>query len=158
VQDASNDCNRNIGRNMRKKYGVILVVIGYMVLLGYAEGWGADWKFIKKNSEGGVLDIDVASISHQPNNIMRASLKLTHSKESVAEWVKQLGKDYKDFSYSIYSAEYNCTERKSRILSRIHYSSDGRIIFSENSPGEWTILTSSSLGDSVFKEVCEQPK
>ena len=155
---ASNVCDETIGRNMTIGYGVILVVIGCSILFSYGEGWGADWKFVKKNSEGSVLEIDVASISRQPNNIVRAWLKLSHTKESVAEWVKQLGEDYKDFSYSIYSAEYDCTERKSRILSRIHYSSDGRIIFSENSPGEWTILTSSSLGDSVFKEVCEQPK
>ena len=140
------------------RYGVALLIIGYIVFFCYRESWGADWKFVKKNSESSVLEIDVASISRQPNNIVRAWLKLTHSKENVAEWVKQLGEDYKDFSYSTYSAEYDCAERKSRILSRIHYSSDGRIIFEENSPGEWSILTPGSLGDSVFKEVCEQPK
>jgi len=66
---------------MRKTYGVIFAVIGYMILFCYAEGWGADWKFIGQDVVGSILEIDVPSISRQPNNIVRVLVKHTRSKK-----------------------------------------------------------------------------
>ena len=140
---------------MRKRYRVILVVIGYMILLWYAEGWGADWKFLGQDIKGSVLEIDVASISHQPNNIVRVLVKHTRSKESVTDWVKRFGEQYKDFSYSVDLEEYDCTERKRRILNLTQYSSDGGVIFSDNSPGEWRLIIPDSMADAAFEEVCK---
>ncbi len=142
---------------MKKRNGVILAVIGYIVFFFCVEGWGADWKPISIDTKGSisVLEIDVASISRQPDNIVRVLVKTTYSKETVADWVKHSGEKYKDFSHAIYLGEYHCTERKSRILSRTHYSSGGEIIFSENSPRKWSIMVPGSPGDTVFKELCK---
>jgi len=147
-----------IGRKMRIRYRFILVAIGYMILLWSVDGWGADWKFLGRDTKGSLLEIDVASISHQPNNIVRVLVKHTRSKESVTDWVKKFGEQYKDFSYSVDLEEYGCTERKRRILSLTQYSSDGEIIFSDNSPGEWILIIPDSMADAVFEEVCKQPK
>ncbi len=40
---ASDDCNHRMEGRMRKKYGVIFAVIGYIILFSYVEGW-TDWK------------------------------------------------------------------------------------------------------------------
>ena len=154
---ASNDCDRKKGDDMRKTHGAILAIIGYMILFWYAEGWGADWKFIGQDVKGSVLEIDVASISLQPNNIVRLLVKHTRSKQSVTDWVKEFGEQYKDFSYSIDLEEYHCTEKKRRILNLAQYSLGGGIIFSDNSPGEWSFIIPDSTADAVFEEVCKQP-
>ncbi len=61
--------------DMRKRNGVILAVIGYIVFFFCMEGWGANWKVIGEDLEDSVWEIDEASISRQPNNIVRASFK-----------------------------------------------------------------------------------
>jgi hypothetical protein len=143
---------------MRKRNGIILAVIGYIVLLFCMEGWGADWKLIGQDVKGSVLEIDLASISRQPNNMVKVLLKRTRSKESVADWVNKFGEKYKDFSYSIDLEEYDCTEKKRRILGLTQYSLDGEIIFSDNSPGEWGFIIRDSMADAICEEVCKEPK
>ena len=140
---------------MRKKHGVIFAVIGYIVFFSCVEGWGADWKFIGQDVKGSGLEIDVASISRQPNNIVRVLVKHTRSKKSVTDWVKEFGEEYKDFSYSIDLEEYHCTEKKRRLLSLAQYSLGGGIIFSDNSPGEWMFIPLNSIAEVIFKEVCK---
>ncbi len=81
---------------MRKRSGVILAVIGYIVFFFCMEGRGADLKFIHQGVEGSVW-IDVASISRQPNNIVGAWLKITYSEMGVTDWVKKWGKNTKIF-------------------------------------------------------------
>ena len=155
VLGVSNNGDHKRGKDMSIKCGVILAVIGYIVFFFCMEGWGADWKLIGQDVEGSVLEIDVASISRQPNNIVRVLVKQTRSKESVTGWVNKFGEEYKDFSHSIDLEEYHCTEKKRRILSLTQYSLGGGIIFSDNSPGEWSFIIPDSTADAVFEEVCK---
>lgn len=146
------------GMDVRKRNGIILAVIGYIVLFFCMEGWGADWKPIGVDDQGSAWEIYVASISRQPDNIVRVWVRRTQSKESVTGRVKKIGEEYKDLSYSINLEEYHCTEKKRRILSLTQYSSGGGIILSDDSLGEWSFIVPGSIGDAVFKEVCKQPK
>ncbi len=92
---------------------------------------GADWKFMGRDIKGSLLEIDVASIFHQPNNVVGVLVKHIRSKESVSDWVREFGEQYKDFSYSVDLEEYDCTGRKRRILNLTQYSLDGGGIFSD---------------------------
>jgi hypothetical protein len=139
---------------MRKRYGVILAVIGYIVFFFCMEGWGADWKIIGKSVPGDLWEIDMTNISRQPDNILTVWVKVTHSKKSVSDFVKERGEKYKDVSYSIQLDEYNCTEKKHRTLSGADYSLGG-VIDSGNSHEEWKFIIPDSVGDGVFKEVCK---
>jgi len=143
---------------MRKRNGVILAVIGGILFFFSIEGWAADWKFIVKDVQGNVLEIDAASISRQPDNIVRLWVKITNSKERITDWIKKSGEEYKDFSTQMSLEEYHCTEKKRRVLSMTFYSSDGGIILSSNSIREWRFIIPDSIGDAVFEEVCKQPK
>ena len=144
-----------IGKNIIIRYRVVLAVIGCTGFFVYMEGWGVDWKFIGQDVKGSVLEIDVASISRQPNNMVRVLVKHTRSKESVTDWVRKFGEQYKDFSHSVDLEEYNCTEKKRRILSLTQYSLDGEVIFSDNSPGEWSLIIPDSTADAILEEVCK---
>ena len=132
---------------------VILVVTGFAIF-GYVEGWGADWKFIGKTVRGNDWEIDTASISRQPNNIVGVWVRVTYSQKSVSDFVKEYGEKYKDVSYSIELQEYNCTEKKAKTLSGADYSLGG-ILNSGNSLEEWKFIIPDSVGDGVFKEVCK---
>ena len=144
---------------MRKRSGVILVVIGYIVFFFCMEGWGADWEFILKDAQDNVWEIDTASISRQPNNIMKVWLKITYSKEAVNRRIKEYGeKKYKDLSYVQVLEEYNCTEKKQRSLTSTYYSSGRKVIRSFQSPGKWSSIDPESTGEAVFKEVCKESR
>jgi hypothetical protein len=142
---------------MRKRNRVILAVIGYIVFFFCVEGWGAAWYCIEIDSDGNALLLDAASISRQPNNIVRAWSKKIYSRKAVNEWVKDVGEKYKDLSYSITLVEYHCTEKKMRILTTTFYSSGGGVI-GESPPDEWMFIVPDSKGEVLFEEVCKQPK
>ena len=155
VHGAGNDCDHKKGKGMKITCGVILAVIGCIVFFFCIAGRGVNWKLIGQDVKGSVLEIDVASISRQPNNIVRVLVKHARSKESVSDWVSNFGEQYKDFSHSIDLEEYHCTEKKRRMLSLTQYSLDGGIIFSDNSPGEWRFTIPDSTADAVFEAVCK---
>jgi hypothetical protein len=75
------------------------VIIGFVIFFFCLDGWGADWKFIGKDDPGSVWEVDVASISRQPNNIVRVWVKITYSKEYVSYFVKDFRERYKDLSH-----------------------------------------------------------
>ena len=145
----------NGGRDMRKRNGVILAVIGYIVFFFCMEGWGANWKVIGEDVGGSIWEIDLTSIFLQPNNFVRVLVKQIHSRKSAIDWVKKYGEQYKDFSHSINLEEYQCTENKRRILSFTQYSLGGEIIFLDNAPGEWMSVPLNSIAGVILKEVCK---
>lgn len=140
---------------MRKKHRVIFAVMGYIAFFFSMEGWGADWKFIAKDVQGNVFEIDTASISRQPNNIVTVLVKTTYSKKGKNEVLKNYGKVFKDLSYCTGLNEYHCTEKKNRTLGTNWYSLDGRMMLSVKSTPEWEFVIPDSMGGLIFKEVCK---
>ena len=147
--------NRKGSRNMEKRNGVILAVIGYIVFFLCMEGWGADWKLIAKDGQGNVWEIDVASISFQPNNIVTVLFKTNYSKKGRNEVVKIFGNIFKDLYYCTRLNEYHCTEKKNRTLGINWYSSDGGLIYSVKSTPEWEFVIPDSMGENCLKAVCK---
>lgn len=139
---------------MVSKSGVTLTVIGYIVFFFCMEGWGADWKFIGIDVQGTLKEINMASISHRPNNIVRVWEQTTFSEIDVNKFVKKLGSKYKDLAYAIALYEYDCAERKTRSLSSTFYSL-GEVISSESSSEGWSFIVPDSVAEAVFKEVCK---
>jgi len=119
------------------------------------EGWGADWKYIDKDSQNNVWEIDTANISHEPNNIVSGLIKTTYSKESIKNYVKKFGKEFNNLSYCKKIAEYYCKEKRTRTVNINWYSLDGKIVYSGNFPSEWEFVVSDSLGESIFMIVCQ---
>jgi hypothetical protein len=141
---------------MKNKYGVILTVIGLIIFFSCMEGWGADWKFVIKSVLSETF-IDVKSISKLPNNTVRVWKKgiLTNKGREVvcAEENKQL--KCKDLSYILALVEYDCTEKKWRLLSATWYSNDGTPLDGEDIENSWKYIVPDSSGDYSLKEVCE---
>ena len=140
---------------MKKRNGIILAVIGYIVFFFCMEGWGANWKLIGIDAKDSVWEIDTASISRQPNNIVRVWVKTTYSKKGINEFVKNFGKEFKDLSYCTRLDEYHCTEKKNRTLVINWYSLSGGVMYSVESPTEWEFVIPGSMGEDNLKAVCK---
>ncbi len=140
---------------MRKKHGIIFAVIGIIIFFSCMEGLGADWKFVIKSVLSETF-IDVKSISKLPNNTVRVWKKgiLTNKgREVFAEENKKL--KYKDLSYILALVEYDCKEKKWRLLSATWYSNDGTPLDGEDIENSWKFVVPDSIGDYSLKEVCE---
>jgi len=151
---ASNDCNHKLG-NMRMRYGVIFVVIEYMVLLWYAEGWGADWKFYSQTPEA-LYYFDVGSVTSSRENTISVQVKLDFTDKGVIDMVEQSGKEYQDISYELNDYEINCADKKFRVLSVIRYSKSGEILLRvSREETEWVSMPPDSTSESLAKMVCK---
>ncbi len=134
---------------------IIFAVSVFIAFFLCKQGWGADWKYIDKDSQNNVWEIDTASISHQPNNIVRVLIKTTYSKESINTYLKKFGKEFSDLSYCTKLIEYYCEEKRTRTLSIHWYSLGGGVLYSGNSPSEWEFVVLDSVGESMFKAACK---
>ncbi len=85
---------------MKKRNGIILAVIGYIVFFFCMEGWGADWKYIGKDV-GGSAFFDTETIKSLPNGNFMVWAKKVHSKEGISEIVKQYGEEYRNLNPAI---------------------------------------------------------
>ena len=140
---------------MRKKYGVIVVVIGFIILSFLCGRMGADWKYVCSTVYGDTL-IDLESISRLPNNIIRVwekSIATDKGREHYVEYYKQV--KFINLDYSINLTEYHCTWKKFRTLSTANYSIDGTILYSRESPDYWMSIPPESAAEYIFKEVCK---
>jgi len=144
-------------KSLLGKLGVILIGL---VIFGYAEGWGADWKYISENNLG--MDFyDVGSISYPSDNIVRVWVKTIWKPQGISGMVKDLGKSYENVEFSKGLREYDCREKKGRTLSMIDISKDGSVIANYTVPDpllRWSFVSPDSVDETSFKVVCSQAK
>ncbi len=135
-------------KSLSVKVGIIFFIIGFT--FGNIEAWGADWKPIFKHS--GMFLYDAESITRPSKNIVSVWTKLLHSKEVVKEY----GEEYKNLNYSLILHEFDCQERKMRLLS-IHFYSEGGITtkyFDHDKP-DWHSFGPEGAEEALYKVVCK---
>jgi hypothetical protein len=145
------------GGAVRKKYGVIVAVIG-LILLGDAEGWGADWKQYF-STEYGKYYYDAETLTYSSNVTLRASVKIVLTDKGVKSTAQLLGKEYANLEHTIESVEINCAVKTINILEVIAYSKTGDMISrEENSSSDWRPILSKTPNEALLKAACKQPK
>lgn len=140
---------------MRKRNGVILAVIGYIVFFSCMEGWGEDWE---KHGESDKMFFyyDAESIIRPSKDVVKVWGKLIYKVKGITEMVEEFGKKYETLSHSLNLIEIHCAEKKIRRLSFVHYSTDGNVLNSGQSPKEnWSIIPPDSIGESLYKFLCK---
>ncbi len=135
-----------------------VILIG-LIIFGYAEAWGADWKvYGTPESDIGVFYYDAGSITHPSKNIVRVSTKTIFSKKGVAERVEEFGEGYRNLSHAVFLREVNCVEKKSRVLRLTWYDKDGHVLasFQDKSKGaKWSIINPDSITEVLYQAVCK---
>ena len=139
---------------MRRTYGVILGVIGYLILFCHAQGWGADWKLYSQTPEA-LYYFDVRSVSPSHENIISVQVKLDFTDKGVIEMVEQFGKDYQNIGHKLNHYEINCADKKFRVSSVTRYSKSGRILLRvSRDESQWIPIPPDSTSESLSNIVC----
>jgi hypothetical protein len=120
--------------------GVILIGLA---ISSHAEVWGADWKYYGETFKG-KLFYDADNITQPSKNILRVWTKEVFTEKGVNYLVSKLGDKYKNSSNHEYLNEFDCGDKKMRILWIATYSKDGKVIISPETV---------SKGKSESKEV-----
>jgi hypothetical protein len=140
---------------MRKRNGVILAVIGYVVFFSCIEGWGVDWEK-HGESDKTFFYYDTENITRPSKDVVRVWGKLIFKVKGKTEMAEELGKKYETLSHSINLIELHCAEKKIRRLSFAYYSTDGKVLESGQSPEEnWRFIPPDSVGESLYNILCK---
>jgi hypothetical protein len=137
---------------LSSKSGVLLGIIG-LVLFGYTEGWGVDWKYYGTNEDGSYF-YDTESITRPSKNLVEVWVQSAYSQKSISHWVREGGIGFQDLDFTLISLELNCVERSARYLRIVFYSKNGEV-FHPMDNDEWHFIAPDSMIESLSKEVCK---
>ena len=133
------------------KAGVILIGLA---IFGYAEVWAEDWTFYARTDKY-LCFYDSQSITRPSKNIVRVWVKREYTDKGVIKMVKDWSEKYENISHSIVLEEINCSGEKVRILSLIHYSKEGKVMYRDSNEGLWNYVGSGSVVEALYKAVCK---
>jgi hypothetical protein len=144
------------GGNMSKvKIYLISTFFFGLVLLRFAEAWGADWK-VYAGTNDGIFYYDAENVIHPSNNTIRIWHKVVFSEKGIRGAVNTFGKDYENLDYSISLREINCAEKMFRSLSVTYYSKEGAVLDSSEDYGaEWHSIDPMAIIEGLYQRVCQ---
>jgi len=147
-------------KTLSVKLGVILVGL---VIFGYVEVWGADWKFYDTSADRSIIYYyDEDSLKNISENIVRVHTKMVlspKSRDSVIQKRKKGGlstKGYEYLEYIILLNEINCANKLFQIISVTEYSKNGEVLNFETFSENWSPILQESVGVSLYKAICRQ--
>jgi len=135
------------------KLGVVLIVL---IIFGFAEARGADWKLYGSNDYC-LAYYDAQSITRSSIliNIVKVWTRWDWTEKSVLAWEEGSGKKYENFNQSRILYEINCLEKKFRRLSETLYNNKMELIDSISSPSKSDFIVPESIIEGLYKEVCK---
>lgn len=131
-----------------------VILIGLLILT-YAEVWGADWKSYGRNDFGEYY-YDAESVNRLPNYIVSVWTREISSQKSIVDMVNRLGIIYSDLGYVDTLWEVDCIGRKFRAAEVVCYSKSNSFIDNPNvSEAEWKFIVPDSMLEVLSKAVCK---
>ncbi len=131
------------------------IVLIWLIIFGYAEAWGADWKYIGKAYQG-MYFYDAGSMRRSSEGIVKVWIKVLYTEEGVNYMVKLLGRKYETLSYAIILFEYRCGDKVKQIVPIAFYSGDGKVLISaDNRTSDWNSMSPDSIDEALYKILCK---
>ena len=140
-------------KSLLVRLGVILI-IGLM-MIGYAEAWGEDWKLGYSDSRTGQYYYDAENIIYPSPDVIRVWVKGIVTDEIINAAAKDIGEKYRDLSYLIFLTEINCKDKIMGDLKTTFYSKQGVAMISLPSTGDRYPISPGSMGEALYKAVCK---
>ena len=134
------------------KLGAALII--GMVIFGFAEAWGEDWKLYSETDFFSSY-FDKENISRISKNIVRVWVKEVNTEKGMTDMVNRFGEEFKNCDHIKKLYEVDCAEKGIRILSSAAYSRAGEVIISDDSPSKWISIMPKSEGEALHKTVCK---
>ncbi|HUL38135.1 MAG TPA: hypothetical protein VLW47_10645 [Thermodesulfobacteriota bacterium] len=141
------------------KLGVILIG---PILFGYAEAWGADWKYLAAGENGICWWYDSQGLTAQPDKMVRVWVKRVKAEE-ISERVKsgakidpsQLEKMISERDYELFLMEIDCVGKTVKGLQKSNYDSKGVLKSGESIIDTKKNIPVDSVAERLYKMVCE---
>lgn len=134
------------------KLKIVILIIG-LIIISMGDVYGADWVSYGEIPSG-ELFLDVESITQPSNNIVRVWTKQVLNKKGINDTVRGMGEEFREISQILSYVEYDCAERKMRIISSISYSKKNQVLDSmENF--DWIFLPPDSVSGKLFIDLCK---
>jgi hypothetical protein len=141
-------------KSLSVKLGVILIGI---MILGYTEVWGADWRLIS-STDSYKCFYNAEDITRSSKDIVGVWARLEYTEKGISGIVKEFGKHYENLSYSLELWEIDCVKKKQRFLSITEYSVEGSILYenpAKSRPSAWKSIYREAVGESLYNAVCK---
>jgi len=136
------------------KLKVVFFIIGFMIL-GNVEVWGEEWKVLERTDEEAV-SYDTGSITRPSRGTVRVLVRTVFSEKGIDMHVKEFGERFKNLNHVKDLLEFNCVDKRTRVLQSTIYAKDENILVSDTSSElEWRVIIPDSLGETLYKEVCK---
>lgn len=82
---------------------------------------------------------------------------MIYGEKRVKEYIKGIGPEFKELSYDLSSMEFNCSEKKFRLLTFSYYNQNGSLISSFTSDSSsWNFIFPDSILEALFNIVCDR--
>jgi len=137
---------------MRKKYGVIFAVIGYMICFSYVEGW-ADWENFVTTGEYSAF-YDIRNVTHPSEDVVRFWTRTIYTERGTSSMVQRHGQKFENLDHDITLWEIDCVDRMFRFLSGIYYSKNNEVLSSDIKETGWRFIASESIIGVLYKQLC----
>ena len=131
-----------------------VILIG-LTIFGYAEAWGAGWKYIGQ-TYAGMYFYDAGRITGRSEGIPRVWIKVLYTEKGVNDMVRLLGEKFETLSYAIALFEYNCGDKKKEIIPIRFYSEDRKLLIpADNKIFNWNFMSPDSIDEALYKTLCK---
>ena len=138
--------------------GVILIGL---VIFGYAEVWGEDWRSFGTSAvDVGRWFYDAESLTYPSKNIVRVRTNVyawinIHAKGGTDRYMEALEKRFLNLNRVMSLTEVHCKDKKIRIQEITAYSDDGTVLSTvKNQKSNWDFIIPESRDEALYKAVC----
>jgi hypothetical protein len=146
-------------KSLLVKLGVLFIGI---LILGNAEVWGAEWKYIGGGGNGTFWWYDTQGMTNHPNRIIQVWVKKVKADE-IIDMVKsgrkltvsELEQMTSEKNYERFLMEIDCVENTVNLLQKLNYDSKGVLKGGESKPGAKESIPTDSVGERLYKAVCK---
>ena len=136
-------------KSLLRKLRVIFIGL---VIFSFAGVWGEDWKLYSRVDEE-IRYYDAEGMVHPCDRTVKLWLRWEYTDKGVMGMVKELGRKYKNISYTMTLGEISCLDKKIQTLSLIRYTKEGYIISTSSHTGTWQYFVPGSL---LYEALCSK--
>jgi len=138
------------------------VILVGLAISGYAEVWGADWKYFAVGGDGTFYWYDAQGVTYQPNKVVEVWIKKVKADE-IMEMLKRGAKITaseleqmtleRDYERSL--IEIDCGGNTFNILQKLNYDSKGVLKSGESKAGGKKPILKDSRAERLHQAVCK---
>ncbi len=147
---------------MKSILGNLGVILVGLAIFGYAEVWGADWKFFAQGIDGTFYWYDAQGVTYHPKRIIQVWIKKAKADEIMGMvkngekiTVSELEQITLERNYERSLIEIDCVEKTFNHLQKLNYDSKGVLKSGESKLGVKKSILKNSNAERLYEIVCK---